>query len=520
MGNNEITYRSLMKVESLNGLSNQKALSHIGHLIDAAFDVKQIDGLQRAFSLAEELRTRKLTAQQSIILHYFLGNAWSNLSSLTRAGTDASWSWEQEEIEHEIIHFRQALNNEAFSKLQKYRRCQILTNLGNLLNQVGRFVEALEYWDKALNIAPTFGMALGNKGIGLSEYAYAIHHRHDSILFIERASENLKAALSSPIVHEGAKKFFMERQTWVESLQNRNRAAKHKFKKYRSLGSNKIEVNYRRWCLENRLFLNHLNDLGQSVDAARDNIILPPITKPVGEGLHYEGLYNQLKQEFVSARYLYFEGIKSEKVHFSDKHVVLYNTWDYPSYSLAVEKVKAAYRIAYSIFDKAAFFLNRYLKLLIKETQVTFRTFWYNSQKKDRGLRTEFLDRKNWPLRGLFWLSKDLYEDNPGFRQAIEPEAQELKEIRNHIEHKYLKVHEFGRPAILDEDSFADRMAFSVDRGELEAKTLRILKMARAALIYLAVAVNWEERERRKERDSNKEVLEIRLDTFEDEWKI
>jgi LA2681-like HEPN len=42
----------------------------------------------------------------------------------------------------------------------------------------------------------------------------------------------------------------------------------------------------------------------------------------------------------------------------------LYNTLDYPTYSVAIEKVKAAYRLAYSLFDKIAFFLNAYLDLL------------------------------------------------------------------------------------------------------------------------------------------------------------
>jgi len=46
-------------------------------------------------------------------------------------------------------------------------------------------------------------------------------------------------------------------------------------------------------------------------------------------------MYNQLKQEFVSARYLYYEGITSEAVHFSDKKVYLYDTLDAPVYSLA-----------------------------------------------------------------------------------------------------------------------------------------------------------------------------------------
>ena len=48
-------------------------------------------------------------------------------------------------------------------------------------------------------------------------------------------------------------------------------------------------------------------------------------------------------------RRVLWEGIKSDEPHFSDREVLLYNTLDYPSYGLSVEKVKMAFRMAYSI---------------------------------------------------------------------------------------------------------------------------------------------------------------------------
>jgi LA2681-like HEPN/Phasin protein len=49
-----------------------------------------------------------------------------------------------------------------------------------------------------------------------------------------------------------------------------------------------------------------------------------------------------MKQEFASARWLLYEGITARTTHFSDRQVRLSNTLDYPSYGLAVEKLKAA----------------------------------------------------------------------------------------------------------------------------------------------------------------------------------
>jgi hypothetical protein len=42
-----------------------------------------------------------------------------------------------------------------------------------------------------------------------------------------------------------------------------------------------------------------------------------------------------------------------------------------------VEKTKVAFRMAYSILDKIAFFLKHHLNLSIREQDATFRKVWY-----------------------------------------------------------------------------------------------------------------------------------------------
>lgn len=513
-----VDYRKLMRRKTVTRIPIERGLNHLADLIDTSFDAKQRDGLLHALRLGDELLQRRLTPKQTVVLHYFLGNAWSNLRSVEKKGTPESWNWEQHEIEQEITNFRLALNNPEFRNCDEYRRCQILTNLGNLMNHVGRFVEAQEYFNKALKIMPTFGMALGSRGATLSDYARSVPRRHDAILILEESERMLTDALNSKMIHNAAREHYAERLRIVQTLQERNRKGQHRFNHYKSLGASKKESEYRKWCLRQRLFLNYLNDIRDERSAAGDNVILPSLTRQIGEGLHFEGLYNQLKQEFVSARYLNFEATNRTSVHFSDKRVVLYDTMDCPSYSLAIEKVKTAYRVAYSLFDKIAFFLNAYLELGIDERLVTFRTFWYADRQKKRGLRPEFTQRKNWPMRGLFWLSKDIFEDAIGFRAAIEPDAQELKRVRDHIEHKYLKVLEFGDPPFMRE-SFRDQLALTVSRQDLYRKTLHLLKVVRAALIYLSVAVQWEETERSARRPAGR-IVELPLQLLKDERKL
>ncbi|MCK4727472.1 MAG: hypothetical protein KAT27_00975, partial [Desulfobacterales bacterium] len=219
------------------------------------------------------------------------------------------------------------------------------------MNEVGRFVEAIEYWDRALARLPSFAMAWGNRGFGLIYYAGALYDPGHQRVLLKHAHAGLNKALSSE-VDEDARKGFESHKTWIESRLSIEDIDidMDSF----SLGDCEQEIPYRQWCLQNRLFLNPLNDLGRYAIAAQDILSAASIVVEISEGPYYPGFFNQMKQEFVSARYLYYEGISAEEAHFSDKGVLLYNTLDYPSYSLSAEKVKAAFRMAYSLFDKIA----------------------------------------------------------------------------------------------------------------------------------------------------------------------
>lgn len=523
MANSEDTYNSLMSVKNLEGLTIEDSLSHIGLLTDSSFDLGKTDGLLHSIELSKELQKYTLNDEQLALSHYFMANAYGDRKILSRTGSDKSWEWEQEDIEKEIFHLRAALQI-GNDSLPDERICQILTNFGNLMNEIGRFVEAVQYWDRALERLPSFPMARGNRGFGLTYYARSLYDKDHAIVFFKNAHADLVNALSLTL-HEAAKKGFAEHKKWIESAIPQEELKKDFDMNPFSLGDTEEEVQYRKWCLKNCLFLNPLNDLGPYPIGGRDIFTTPDIVVDIGEGPYYPGYFNQMKQEYVFARYLYYEGIKADEPHFSDREVLLFNTLDYPSYSLAVEKMKAAFRTTYSLFDKIAFFLNHYLRLSIQEKKVSFRTIWYESQSKQKGLRENLQDRQNWPLRGLFWLSKDLYEDKPDFKESIEPDAQKLYEIRNHLEHKYLKLHDgmwFG-PLEKDHEVFrsmADTLAFSMYRRDFKGEALRLLKIARAALIYLSLAIHWEEQRRKKERGPDIIVPGMPMDVWEDEWKV
>jgi tetratricopeptide (TPR) repeat protein len=488
-------YRFLMSLDPKTE-DTDHLLGLVGELTDVSSDLGKAEGMNHAISAGEDLFKHVLAPNQQMLLNYFLGNAWDGLRQISRGNTDKLWDWEQDEIERSILHYRKALNYSEHSDLPKSRKCQILTNLANALDHVGRFVEAISLWDAATSGDPAFAMALGNRGLGLSNYGMALTDAVHRSLFLKGSHEHLKRALTLGI-EEHSKVTFTSRMQAIERLLKPEYLEKDLDLEHHSLGSNEEEVRYRKWCLKNRLFLNPLNDLGTFSIASGDVLNVPSIAQPINEGPYFHGYLNQIKQEFVSARCLYYEGTEVPTDHFSDKGILLFDTLDYPVYSMSTEKTKAAFRMMYSLFDKVAFFLNAYLQLHIQETNVTFKTIWYRSQTRKKGIRKEFASRKNWPMRGLFWVSKDLFENRKDFVEALDPDSRQLDEIRHQLEHKYLKLHDSPwSPELYTSGGLAERIAFSIRRDTFERMTMNLMKLVREALIYLTLAVILEERNR------------------------
>jgi tetratricopeptide (TPR) repeat protein len=497
-------------------------ISFLGKWIDESTDSLSRENLIEALDAGRKFLTVCDNRRHLSIIHYFLANAHSVLRVIMAKNNHCGEiPWENKDLEQELIHLRisfSILRDIPVSEVATDLPFRVATNLGNALNEIGRFSEAVELWDYALAHAPGFGMAQGNRGYGLFHYARILYDSGHQLFFLLEARTALKNALSQRL--EGnANKVFQRALDDIDSVVGTRTGAN--LKEF-SLGRSRLERNYRAWVTNNRLFVNPLNDLGNRSVVATDVLTLPSIVTPLSEPPHLYGLFNQIKQEFVSARFLLFEGVAEEQktVHFSDRNVLLYNTLDYPVYCLNIEKVKAAFLSAYSALDKIAFLLNQYFKLGIPERKVSFRNVWYATGGKSPILRSEFMTSPNWPLRGLFWLSKDLYEEDTGFKESIEPDAQELSTIRNHIAHKYFKVHDdvFWRDKHGAIDFFVDRLCLSVRRGELHRKTVKLFKLVRSALIYCALAIHFEELSKKRNK-STAIIPPVFLDVIEDQWK-
>lgn len=158
--------------------------------------------------------------------------------------------------------------------------------------------------------------------------------------------------------------------------------------------------------------------------------------------------------------------------------------------------MKIAFRVAYSIFDKIAYFINDYWALEIPERDVNFNRVWYFN----KALNPKIDKLENPCLRALYWLSKDFKDKGSTedliLGQVMEPDASNLIALRNHLEHKYAKIHDdFYKPLNEVSDSlFKDELAYYISFSEFCNKSIRLMRLSRAAIIYLTLAVHHEER--------------------------
>lgn len=513
-------YEIVSSVDGIGDFGDEPALHLIGLLVDTAGDVNEVEGLEHAISLAEEFLERDLEQGYRSRMHYYVGNAYSSLRRIDAAET-GRWWWENEVLEQEIFHYRMALDPEELTGLSEGEACQMYTNLGNALSQIGRFTEAVRCWNLALRINDSFGPAKGQKGIGFTNYAQAHYDRGQAAVLLRAAYDELDAVVDAEYLFPTMRKQFQQYHEWLEDvLTDEVLEEDFELEEY-SLGESEAERQYRRWCLEHGLFLNPLNDIGPHSIAAQDVFHLGSVSSSESAKIvSCVGFFNQMKQEYVSARYLLYGGLQADEPHFADRDVHLENTLDYPVYSFNAEQVRIAMRIAYSLFDKVATFLQHYFDLdYIESHKVDFGNVWYKSQGKN-ALAPEFDSRKNWPLRGLFWLSKDLeYDSDIYVEESLDPGATELRETRNELEHGYLKLHQDLWPGPESDDRITDELATSVYRDEFESQAVTTVRKARAALIYLSLAIQHEERKKRNERDEDDVMSPFRLGRWEDDWK-
>jgi tetratricopeptide (TPR) repeat protein len=469
---------------SLADLCEQLALDKLAPYIDEASDAGDRPDLNHALKLAATIRNG-LSPAGVALLDYFEANVWSSLRRLNHQEGQDAWDWCQTELENEVVCLRRAVNGS--DQLPLGRRLSILTNLGNIMSHLGRHVEAIAYYDRAMALYPKYSMTFGNRGNAFRYYSmYHYDHGHQYV-FLARARDDLCEALKYP-GEPGAHDGFRALLTEFDQRNLTSRLTDFDLSDH-SLGRDAPEQAFRKWALQERLFLNPLNDLGPNPIAARDVLQLPTIITALAQGTTFHGFFNQIKQEYAAARWFCYEAVASEGNvdnidAVADRELMLIDAQDCARFGIQLEKLKFAFRAAYSILDKIAVFLNAYLDLGAKPHRVTLRSVWFDGADPKTNRLHPKIPKDNLPLRGLYWLSRDFIESNTAFMSAMEPDAKEIATIRNRLEHQFLRITEMGGQV------WKRDVGYDLSPSSLRDRTLRLMRSTRAATIYLVLAIN------------------------------
>lgn len=464
-----------------------------GLMIDLGKYTHDKELISRGKNYVEELVSQNSEDRILVAEHYNLANGYLALWDLG-SGEHFKKGEIGETFSRAKKNYRTALDIAKDSKdsIDPQLLAQINTNLGNCLRDVGRFVEAFYYYDEALKINKFRGEAIGNKAITLrylSPLAYG--HRH---LFLLESHRLLKESLNTSMPDDLRRAFQKEYDKLTSLIQQHHKITPETYKN--SKAKSKFHQFSRDFCIRNQLYLTPATFVGKKNDVVHgDPMFISTIIVPLNDDTtinRYITFLNQIKQDFVLARYFLIQShYRSTVVETIDRDVILYDPLDYSIHNTYIQFLKMSLKLTVDTFDKIAQFLREYCNVPIDpKTETNFRNIWIKEKGKIL-LRPEFLQKQNKFLFALFDLSLDLQKG--GYFEKI-------YDRRNAITHRFLVVHEMMTPD--DQTVVSSR----ISKDDLVDVSITAMKMLRAAVMYLIVFVDTEER---KKKDSNKMYLPL-----------
>ena len=485
-----------------------------GKDIDRLIDEKKYAELATYIASVEDYGKTHCTSEYAIIF-YYIGTAYSELANYTNKKKTSNYNVSDVEYRRKsLYYFRKAISLLELTEDTKTLFHLIYTNYANSLDACGRVIEALRIYRKAIGLSEDFGMAVGNYGRALKFYANMVNDSGHCKELHCYAYHALKNAISTndPNMHMAAKHYFERMINTYESRAATELLSTPISYKHYDLGEDE-ETSYRSWCLENHLFLTPLNDVIECESAfAHDPLTITRYTESVKiEELSLErktnpprwfAMLNQLKEEYIYARYLCYDGSeKIKELHYADKNVKLtLSDFNYVNYSIRLEQIKSAFKILFSVFDKVAFFVNDFWNIGYRERQADAHRVFLSDK----------LPKTNIALNALYWSYTEFIKD---FWPSEDASERNLYILRNALEHKFVKIHEYPNDykLVIDDDRF-----YHISEQSLIEQCIRLIELARECIMYLVYAIDIEES--KKEKCENAVSMSI-LD-FEDEWKI
>ncbi len=364
-------------------------------------------------------------------------------------------------------------------------RPQLLVNLANTLSTSGRVVEALQYFDLALQVFPDLPQANSGRSEALLwlnqlSNTYSVNMLRQALTGFDKAAASTKIP------------------TWLGELWASKRdRLKMKIKEF---GHSEVDIehdiattqkefeslsSYRKYCVLNHLTLSEHSLYCKCSGARWDDLTIPMSTVPISGSFvpRMEHVLNRLKVEFALARLLFYQVQEdSEEVWKTfDVEVAFTELYEGEIIGLHPEMLRTSFRLCFGILDKIAHALCEMYELAKPEEKIYFESFW--RRKDDRWSKINSIS--SFSLIALYSQATDL--------NSKTGEWGIYKNWRNSLEHEMFVIEDasvsVGDPYAVFEDRFP---IYRVPQHEFKTKTLHLLQLVRSAIFNFVFCVRQE----------------------------
>lgn len=476
---------------------------------------KGIDSLENVISVVSKcLGNGNLNLFDKMLANYLLGESYNVLIKKTCSPQEAQFN--NPSVWKAVHYYRMALLyvKGIFEKKQmvlfvtaESHKYSALIQLGNVYSYMGRFQDGIECYKAAALLFPNDYRWKFHMGFTL----FNTHGYYERIAegFVVSLMKNLiRDCLNKKEYSQSANNVYKIIEDWKSPDLDDDKPTNYKSTE---------EGDYNHWINQNVLRLNAYNEINYtSTLCQEDSLYFDGVYSPKSELASWRRLFqmlNEVKQEYVSARYMLYSYFKKTgSNHLSDKNVKLADVYDRSNYSFHIELAKSAFRSLYSILDKIAFALNDYLGLKMNPERVNFSNVWYENSKTYR-IKEEILKYKSlYSLAGLLFIRNDIYGGDDDYLQAEETKL--LKKVRNAIEHRAIIIVDDG---ILEDDG----SVLNISRMEFERVSINLIKTVRQAIFCFVNAINHIEYDKKIEISKKGEmIIPQEIDSVKDDEKV
>ena len=431
----------------------------------------------------------EMSPHDSVTISYNLASAQLHLWQLAveQAGLGDAWLNKRSHLNEARSLFNLvAQDKDADIEL----RLKALTDFGNSFDSVGRYLDALGYYERALKLDPSFGMASGNRGITLFNVA-PLMRGHESHVLLQAATD-LDTAISDQerVLRCGG-------QSALDTFKRQRAALSVSGDFHHNVPEPSPQLGdpHLDWCLRHQLFLHISPDCIGAGSKTLDAISFGSFKLSLSEDQVLDraneiiDAFNTIRQDYIAARYLVWlaaaEGSPiQEQVKTITRRTSFWDALNYADWGVRPGIGVQALKVALDTLDTIAAFVHLYFRSGRGVRDIDLRTLPYTDRSKKK-LAPPFAEALKRPEqnRGL----AALFDVSAGLEEQSTSPLRRLVQRRHAATHRFFSVHSEGAP---DSSDWIERLSWP----ELIEESLESLRIARGAILYLAQMIHIHEK--------------------------